>query len=90
MLEFKVGSITYTPSATGFTWTYKKVTEGTWTGMPTWPATPSIKVSENATYEPKSADFMDKEVTFTVTAEDGKTTKEYKVKAQKDTYVGDD
>jgi len=88
MTGFKVGTITYTPTADGFTWHYVKASENFWTGMPTWPASPSVTISEGATYEPKSADFLDKEVIFTVTAEDGKTKKTYKVKATKDPYVG--
>ena len=87
ILEFSVGSKSYTVANGTITAHYTKTGADKWPDMPaTWPAEPTVKVSEKATYEPKGkVDLMDKEVVFTVTAEDG-TQKTYKAKATKDQF----
>jgi hypothetical protein len=78
IVSFKVGDQTWNISGTNITYTYPK-------GTNVSNLSPTIIVSDKATVNPKSGvaqDFSnEKLVTYTVTAEDGKTSKTYNARA---------
>ena len=80
IVSFKVGNDPWSLSGDTYSFVYCKGTS--LTGL-----NPTIVVSDKAKISPSGAqDFSDgKEVTYTVTAEDGKTTKTYTAKASNNT-----
>ena len=82
ILSFSVGSVAYKVEGTSITYLYPKTAGDTWTGLPTWPAKPTITISDKASIEPspdKEQNFVTG-ASYTVTAEDG-SKKTYNVKA---------
>jgi len=79
IISFKVGNDTWTLSGDTYSFVYCKT-------FPLTNLSPTIVVSNKAKYSPTGAqDFSEgKEVTYTVTAEDGKT-KTYKARASNST-----
>ena len=78
IITFKDGDVAWTVGASEITAIYPK-------GSNVGNVAPVIEVSEKASVEPRSGARQDfsggKEVTYVVTAEDGKTTKRYTAKA---------
>ncbi len=78
IVSFKVGNDTWQITGTSITFQYPK-------GTPESELTPSIVISDNAHIDPVSGVaqnfFTSAGIPYTVTAEDGKTTKTYTAKA---------
>ena len=87
ILTFKVGSQEYTVGSNSVSWIYTKTGADAWAGFPTGTVIPTITISKGATIEPPMGTSVNLEtgVTYKVTAEDGKSYKQYSAKAEKGT-----
>jgi hypothetical protein len=87
ILLFKVGDIEYQKEGLNISKIYTKTGTGEWSDAPAGAVQPFIEISAKADIVPKASVaqdfFKDGGVIYTVTAEDGKTSKTYTVKATK-------
>lgn len=87
ILHFIVGSDEYQINGLKITKVYPKTRGEEWSGAPAGEVQPTIEISPKADIVPKASVaqnfFKEGGVTYTVTAEDGKTTKTYTVNASK-------
>jgi len=82
IVAFSVNGVQYEIIGSIITHTYPLTAVETWLGLPVWPVSPEIIVSRGATISPDPSipQYFENEVFYTVTAEDGKSTRKYVVR----------